>query len=119
MASPHPVETMDCVDAGGPHTQQQIARPPPPGGFPVPPNPHPASSHQIYMPPPPPPAATVENPVCQLSSYEIDRKIGRGQFSVVYKARYKMNNQIVALKKVQVHHVHECELDSQPEQIWF
>ena len=43
-----------------------------------------------------------ENPFCQLKNYEIEKKIGRGQFSVVYRARYKLNNQVVALKKVQV-----------------
>lgn len=37
-----------------------------------------------------------------LSNFVIEKKIGRGQFSVVYKARCVMDNSIVALKKVQV-----------------
>lgn len=37
-----------------------------------------------------------------LSDFEIDQKIGRGQFSVVYKARCKANNTAVALKKIQI-----------------
>lgn len=43
-----------------------------------------------------------ENPYCKLSNFEIEKKIGRGQFSVVYRARCKINNQVIALKKVQV-----------------
>ncbi|EDO34646.1 predicted protein [Nematostella vectensis] len=37
-----------------------------------------------------------------LGNFEIEKKIGRGQFSVVYKARCTANNQIVALKKIQI-----------------
>lgn len=37
-----------------------------------------------------------------LANFEIEKKIGRGQFSVVYKARCLVDSQIVALKKVQV-----------------
>ena len=37
-----------------------------------------------------------------LSNFEIEKKIGRGQFSVVYRAKCLANDQIVALKKVQV-----------------
>ena len=37
-----------------------------------------------------------------LSNFEIEKKIGRGQFSVVYRAKCVANDQIVALKKVQV-----------------
>lgn len=37
-----------------------------------------------------------------LSNFEIEKRIGRGQFSVVYKARCLVNDTIVALKKVQV-----------------
>jgi len=37
-----------------------------------------------------------------LTNLEIEKKIGRGQFSVVYKARCVVDNSIVALKKVQV-----------------
>lgn len=43
-----------------------------------------------------------ENPYCKLSNFEIIKKIGKGQFSVVYKAICKVDNQTVALKKVQV-----------------
>ena len=41
-----------------------------------------------------------------LSNFTIEKKIGRGQFSVVYKARCVMDNSIVALKKVQVNLQH-------------
>lgn len=37
-----------------------------------------------------------------LANFEIEKKIGRGQFSVVYRAKCLANDQIVALKKVQV-----------------
>jgi NIMA (never in mitosis gene a)-related kinase len=37
-----------------------------------------------------------------LSNFEIDKKIGKGQFSEVYRARCKVDGSIVALKKVQV-----------------
>lgn len=37
-----------------------------------------------------------------LSNFEIEKKIGKGQFSVVYRARCKVDSSIVALKKVQV-----------------
>lgn len=37
-----------------------------------------------------------------LSNYGIEKKIGQGQFSVVYKARCLLDNSLVALKKVQV-----------------
>ena len=45
---------------------------------------------------------TNENPFCRLVNFEIEKKIGRGQFSVVYRAKCKLNDMIVALKKVQV-----------------
>ena len=35
-------------------------------------------------------------------NFEIEKKIGKGQFSVVYKARCLLDNSIVALKKIQV-----------------
>ena len=47
-------------------------------------------------------ANTMESAYCRLVNFEIEKKIGRGQFSVVYRARCKSNNQVVALKKVQV-----------------
>lgn len=37
-----------------------------------------------------------------LKNFEIDKKIGKGQFSEVYRARCTVDNTIVALKKVQV-----------------
>ena len=37
-----------------------------------------------------------------LSNFTIDKKIGKGQFSEVYRARCRHNNATVALKKVQV-----------------
>ena len=37
-----------------------------------------------------------------LSNFAIEKKIGRGQFSVVYRAKCLANDQIVALKKVQI-----------------
>lgn len=41
-------------------------------------------------------------PYGTLTNFEVEKKIGRGQFSVVYKARCVADNSIVALKKVQV-----------------
>lgn len=41
-------------------------------------------------------------PYGTLTNFEIEKKIGRGQFSVVYKARCVVDNSIVALKKIQV-----------------
>lgn len=37
-----------------------------------------------------------------ITNFEIEKKIGRGQFSVVYRARCLIDNSIVALKKVQI-----------------
>ncbi|CAG0881884.1 unnamed protein product [Cyprideis torosa] len=37
-----------------------------------------------------------------LGNFEIDKKIGQGQFSCVYKAKCKVDDRIVALKKVQI-----------------
>ena len=37
-----------------------------------------------------------------LKNFEIEKLIGKGQFSEVYRARCLINNSIVALKKVQV-----------------
>ncbi|KAG7265673.1 hypothetical protein CRUP_003906, partial [Coryphaenoides rupestris] len=36
-----------------------------------------------------------------LANFQIEKKIGRGQFSEVYRARYLLDNTSVALKKVQ------------------
>lgn len=37
-----------------------------------------------------------------LANFYIEKKIGRGQFSEVYRAKYLLDNTAVALKKVQV-----------------
>lgn len=37
-----------------------------------------------------------------LANFLIEKKIGRGQFSEVYRARYLLDNTPVALKKIQV-----------------
>ncbi|KAF6021284.1 NEK6 [Bugula neritina] len=37
-----------------------------------------------------------------MKNFEIDKKIGKGQFSEVYRARCVVDNTIVALKKVQI-----------------
>uniref|UniRef100_A0A8C7JQV2 NEK6-subfamily protein kinase n=2 Tax=Salmoninae TaxID=504568 RepID=A0A8C7JQV2_ONCKI len=39
---------------------------------------------------------------CTLANFRIEKKIGRGQFSEVYKATYLLEGQHVALKKVQI-----------------
>ncbi|KAK1883476.1 Serine/threonine-protein kinase Nek6 [Dissostichus eleginoides] len=39
---------------------------------------------------------------CTLANFRIEKKIGRGQFSEVYKATYLLEGQLVALKKVQI-----------------
>ncbi len=39
----------------------------------------------------------------KLSDFEIGRRIGKGQFSVVYRVRCKIDQQMVALKKVQLY----------------
>ena len=51
-----------------------------------------------------------ENPFCRLVNFEIEKKIGRGQFSVVYRAKCKLNDMIVALKKVQVVYSWDSEI---------
>lgn len=47
---------------------------------------------------------------CTLANFRIEKKIGRGQFSEVYKATYLLEGQLVALKKVQVNY---------PQKSWF
>lgn len=42
------------------------------------------------------------SPYANLESFSVDRKIGKGQFSVVYRAKANHNQDIVALKKVQI-----------------
>jgi serine/threonine protein kinase len=41
-----------------------------------------------------------------LANFKIDKKIGKGQFSEVYRAINKIDGSVVALKKVQVGHFH-------------
>jgi hypothetical protein len=44
-----------------------------------------------------------ENPYMgTLSNFTVDKKIGKGQFSEVYRAVCKVDGRVVALKKVQV-----------------
>lgn len=43
-----------------------------------------------------------DNVYSHLENFEIQKKIGRGQFSVVYRAQSLVDNCIVALKKVQI-----------------
>lgn len=45
---------------------------------------------------------------CTLANFRIEKKIGRGQFSEVYKATYLLEGQLVALKKVQVQYSGVC-----------
>jgi len=61
----------------------------------------PSSDTYPMMPPAsiPPPSEEV---FCRLANFEIEKKIGRGQFSTVFRARCQPNGTIVALKKVQV-----------------
>lgn len=39
---------------------------------------------------------------CSLADFQIEKKIGRGQFSEVYKATCLLDRKTVALKKVQI-----------------
>lgn len=50
-----------------------------------------------------PVAAENDNIYGCLSNFIIDKKIGKGQFSEVYRARCRHNGSTVALKKVQVY----------------
>ena len=45
-----------------------------------------------------------DNPYNQLKNFLIEKKIGKGQFSEVYRAACTVNGRPVALKKVQVRH---------------
>lgn len=40
-----------------------------------------------------------------LEYFEVEKKIGHGQFSVVYRARNKVDGKVVALKKIQVYSI--------------
>ncbi|KAK7094609.1 serine/threonine-protein kinase Nek7-like [Littorina saxatilis] len=46
--------------------------------------------------------ASDDNIYSNLNNFVIDKKIGKGQFSEVYRARCRHNNSTVALKKVQI-----------------
>lgn len=48
-------------------------------------------------------------PYAQSSNFQIEKKVGRGQFSVVYKATNILTGTSVALKKVQVSTTRLCE----------
>ena len=67
----------------------------------TPPQAMPGSPAAHMMAPPAAPVMT-DNPYNRLCNFEIEKKIGRGQFSVVSRARCLINGQVVALKKVQV-----------------
>ena len=41
--------------------------------------------------------------VCVRRYFAVEKKIGNGQFSVVYRAKNTVDGQIVALKKIQVY----------------
>lgn len=45
---------------------------------------------------------STNSPYGALAGFTIDKKIGKGQFSVVYRARATHDDRIVALKKVQI-----------------
>ncbi len=45
-----------------------------------------------------------------LANFHIIKKIGRGQFSEVYRAAYILDHTPVALKKVQVRNFFICEI---------
>lgn len=61
-----------------------------------------SASDQYPMMPPASVPQPSDNLVYRLANFEIEKKIGRGQFSTVYRARCRSNGTIVALKKVQV-----------------
>jgi len=46
--------------------------------------------------------SSAASPYGGLDGFAIDRKIGKGQFSVVYRAKALHNGETVALKKVQI-----------------
>ncbi|KAG1663272.1 Serine/threonine-protein kinase Nek7 [Nymphon striatum] len=43
-----------------------------------------------------------DTPLTNLSNYEVHKKIGKGQFSEVYRATSKIDTKVVALKKVKI-----------------
>lgn len=71
--------------------------------------PSPARPPAAGAPPPSPgPLAVVLSPYVtpehytQLKNFQVEKKIGQGQFSVVYRARNLVDGEIVALKKIQI-----------------
>eukprot|EP00128_Syssomonas_multiformis_P019039 Colp12_sorted_trinity150504_noHs@25664 len=46
--------------------------------------------------------SAIPSPYCTMKNFKLVKKIGRGQFSVVYKALSVCDNTMVALKKVQI-----------------
>ena len=44
-----------------------------------------------------------------LNNFEVEKEIGKGQFSVVYRAKCKVNDRIVALKKVQIFEMNDSK----------
>ncbi|XP_038192362.1 serine/threonine-protein kinase Nek6 isoform X1 [Arvicola amphibius] len=70
--------------------------------------PHGGSLNNLYHalgPAPPPDPQRHPNTQsfrCSLADFQIEKKIGRGQFSEVYKATCLLDRKIVALKKVQI-----------------
>ena len=60
-----------------------------------------------------------------LAGFSIDKKIGKGQFSVVYRARAVHDDRTVALKKVQIFEMMDskarldCMKEIQLLQVWF
>eukprot|EP00116_Pleurobrachia_bachei_P010623 sb/3470885/ len=62
----------------------------------------------------PPPMGTLKKEPPQvlygkLSNFLVDKKVGKGQFSEVYKARLHIDNSIVALKKVQIYEMMDAK----------
>ena len=89
------MESMDCdlpSSASNPDLQREMAQQ----------QQHQQMSAQTAMLPPMAPPPLAEKPYCRLANFEIEKKIGRGQFSVVYRARCRTTGSVVALKKVQV-----------------
>ena len=61
-----------------------------------------AETVEVTSSSPVPASSAQEN--CKLAYFNVEKKIGKGQFSEVYRAKHKLNEeQCLALKKVQVH----------------
>ncbi len=48
----------------------------------------------------------------RLANFEVEKRIGHGQFSEVYKAKCTVNGMTVALKKVQVRFLLVCTVQT-------